>query len=807
MSPTSSNSLMTSLMIPRSVQWLAHLMKIHLKPGYVPKRVVTVRQVPHHLQKGADEVLAMALASGVIVPVEEPTEWIAPAFFVKKSDPTKARMVTDFTALNRHVVRPVHPFPSPQDVIRSISSTSKVFAKLDATSGYFQIPLDEESSRLTTFLLPSGRYRYTRAPMGLSSSSDEFCQRSDAAVRDLPGVIKIVDDILVQASSVAELKERLTAVLKRCRAHGITLSKGKVYAGTSVKFAGFIVTASGVKPDPAKVKAIVDFPAPKDISGVRSFLGLANQLGHFVPNLAMVTDSLRRLLKKDTAWNWTPEIQASFDKTKELLSGELSVVPFSSNRSTTLFTDASCINGMGYVLMQEGKLIQAGSRSLIDAETRYSVIELEATALAWSILACKHYLLGCPTFTVMTDHRPLVGIFSKDLTQIDNARLIRLREKVMGFNFEVQWVEGKNNAAADALSRSPVPCQSVLATLSVIEDDKITDPALDELITATKADPDLQEIISLLQTKPALSKVPPDHPVRAYRCFYETLSIHESGLVIIDGHRIVVPKACRDSILRELHKPHAGIHKTRKLAKTRYYWPGMCDVIARMVEACEDCQAVRQVNPMERPFISRKTEADKPMDNVSVDLFELKGKHYLVMVDRFSSFPFLSKLTTKGTDTITRILTDWFNLYGWPKVIGSDGGPQFRDEFNRWCSTKGINSVPSSAYNPASNGLAESGVKRIKHLLEKSDSWASFQESFSAYKNVPMARGEAPPPLSLVVFFASLVFPQLSHSLPINPGIQMLQGINPARLMVSPSAQWFASTTPLTSGLTARARS
>jgi hypothetical protein len=114
------------------------------------------------------------------------------------------------------------------------------------------------------------------------------------------------------------------------------------------------------------------------------------------------------------------------------------------------------------------------------------------------------------------------------------------------------------------------------------------------------------------------------------------------------------------------------------------------------------------------------------------------------MVDRFSSFPFLSKLTTKGTDTITRILTDWFNLYGWPKVIGSNGGPQFRDEFNHWCHTKGIKSIPSSAYNPASNGLAESGVKRAKHLLEKSDSWASFQASFSAYKNVPMARGEAP---------------------------------------------------------------
>jgi hypothetical protein len=189
----------------------------------------------------------------------------------------------------------------------------------------------------------------------------------------------------------------------------------------------------------------------------------------------------------------------------------------------------------------------------------------------------------------------------------------------MGFNFEVQWVEGKNNAAADALSRSPIVCKNVLAALSVIEDDTLTDPALDELIKATRADPELQDIISLLKTKPTFSRVPPSHPVRAYWCFYEMLSVHESGLVLINGHRIIIPKACRDSILRELHKPHAGIHKTRKLAKMRYYWPGMCDAIARLIEDCEDCQAIRQANPMERPFISRKTEADKPIDNVSVN--------------------------------------------------------------------------------------------------------------------------------------------------------------------------------------------
>jgi DNA-binding protein Fis len=718
-------------------------MHIHLKQDVTPKAVYRPRQIPHHLQEEAQKVLDMTIASGVIVPVSEPTDWISPAFFVPKPD-GRARLVTDYTQLNKFVARPVHPFPSPQEIVRSIDSSSKFFAKLDAASGYFQIPLDEESSLLTTFLLPSGKYRYTRAPMGLSSSSDEFCRRSDEAIKGIKGVLKIVDDILVQGSTEEELLSRITQVLKRCQEKGITLYRSKAEAGSSVKFAGYIISSDGVKPDPSKVQAITDFPRPSDVTGVRSFLGLANQLGMFVSNLAMVTNPLRQLLKKDSAFSWTAEHEVSFNKCKDLLNSSLCVVPFTSDRPTCLYTDASCLNGLGFVLMQEGRVIQAGSRSLIDAETRYAVIELEATAIAWAVNNCRHYLIGCPTFTVYTDHRPLVGIFEKDMTDIDNPRLVRLREKLLGYNFNVEWINGKANAAADALSRSPIASVIVAAaaaeSTSVVEE--LDDPALDELVEATKVDQSIIAVKQALARATPYTQLPKQHVARSYKHVYNTLSLHSTGLLLVDGHRIVVPAACRRQILEGLHKPHAGITRTRKWAKEAYYWPGMVEDIAKVVENCEECQQVRQANPVEEPFVERP--AFKPMEAVSVDLFEFRGKHYVVMVDRYSSMPFISKLTTLGTHSVIRILTGWFNEVGWPKSLGSDGGPQFREEFTAWAKSNKIKFELSSSYNPMSNGLAESGVKRMKHLLEKSDSWTSFLEALLAFKNVPTARGESP---------------------------------------------------------------
>ena len=160
--------------------------KIHLTDPYVPYRVSTARQVPLRFQTMAEQIVMDLIKAQVIVPESKPTEWCAPAFFVPEGDGVRVRLVTDYTKLNRYFRRPVYPFPSVKDIVQAVPVGTKYFSKMDALHGYFQLATDEPSSKITTFLLPSGRYRYLRAPMGLSSSSDEWCRHSDRAIEGMP---------------------------------------------------------------------------------------------------------------------------------------------------------------------------------------------------------------------------------------------------------------------------------------------------------------------------------------------------------------------------------------------------------------------------------------------------------------------------------------------------------------------------------------------------------------------------------------------------------------------------------------------
>ena len=225
----------------------APAMKIHLKPNAKPLCISTARQVPLRFKEESDKEVQSYIDKGVIVKVTEPTTWCAPGFFVPKPDGKRVRMVTDFTGLNEFVDRPVHPFPSVSEIVQSVPSTAKFFAKLDAVHGYFQLALDEESSRLTTFLLPSRRYRYLRAPMGLSASSDEWCRTSDWIVEGFPWAMKIVDDTLVWASDLHTLEQRVTQVLERCKQLNITISKKKFQIAEELVFAGYVFGAEGTQ--------------------------------------------------------------------------------------------------------------------------------------------------------------------------------------------------------------------------------------------------------------------------------------------------------------------------------------------------------------------------------------------------------------------------------------------------------------------------------------------------------------------------------------------------------------------------------
>lgn len=312
----------------------------------------------------------------------EHTAFVAPGFFIPKTGTEKLRFVIDYTGLNRFVERPVHPFMSTTEVLNAIPPDSKVFLKADCTSGYYQIPLDKESSLLTTFLIPQGKYCFKRSPMGLSSSSDVFCQRTDEALQNVPGLVKLGDDLLLAAPNLNTLLARAKTLMTRCRENSITLSLRKLDIGDKLPFAGYIIGKEGVQPDPARIKAIMALKPPENISHLRSFLGAVNQLSIFCPDLAHLTNLNRQLLKKNTHFLWTKDHNDTFEKTKTALANKMCLNYFDPTRRTELLTDASRLNGIGYALMQrndkdEPFLIQCGSRSLTGAESRYATIELE----------------------------------------------------------------------------------------------------------------------------------------------------------------------------------------------------------------------------------------------------------------------------------------------------------------------------------------------------------------------------------------------------------------------------------------------
>ena len=130
--------------------------KIYLKDNSVPYRVSAHWPIPLCFQEPAISEIAKHTASGIIIPCDAPTDWCSSAFFVPKGNGKRVRLVTDYTKLNQYVVCPVHPLPSVSDILQSMPASAACFAKLDATHGYFQIPLDDEGSKLTTFILPAG---------------------------------------------------------------------------------------------------------------------------------------------------------------------------------------------------------------------------------------------------------------------------------------------------------------------------------------------------------------------------------------------------------------------------------------------------------------------------------------------------------------------------------------------------------------------------------------------------------------------------------------------------------------------------
>ena len=427
------------------------------------------------------------------------------------------------------------------------------------------------------------------------------------------------------------------------------------------------------------------------------------------------------------------------------------VKPFDPTLDTFLVTDASRLYGLGYALLQRHtdnsqRLIKCGSCSLTSTQNNYATIELECLAIVWAVTKCKYYLHGLQHFTVVTDHKPLVGIFNSSLDNLSNPRLLRMREKLTDYVFTTTWVAGKTHEIADALSRYPIFQGEEL------NDRTVAQPIDGAVILAFSAPDHLTNLVDFIDDdyktlRRAISSghKPASPKPHISNLMWPNLSIspHGDGLIIAEGTRIVLPSKAIQPVLQLLHEPHQGQTKTLKLAEQLYYWHGMANDIKQITDKCDPCQKYRSSNPNTKTITDTTMEA--PLFSVGTDIFHVNGQNWLVMVDRSTGFPFAAKLSSLNTTAVTNQLQTWFRDLGYPKIIRSDNGPQFRADFSTFCSSKNIKHETSSPYNPQSNGLAESAVKSIKHLLLKcSETKQDFGEAIHAWRNVPRADGYSP---------------------------------------------------------------
>ena len=352
------------------------------------------RRVPVALKGKLKRELERLQSLGIIEKVIEPTPWVSSLVIVQKPN-GQIRVCLDPKDLNKVLKRSHYPSPTVEDILPELTR-AKVFSTVDAKNGFWHVELNDDSSCLTRFNSPFGRFCRRRLPFGLCSAPEEFQRRLNHALDGLTGVLTIHDDILIfgerstKEEALTDRDNNFHSLMRRCREQNIKLNQDKVnLRRKEVPFMGHVISEKGLQADPAKVKAVLEIPTPTDVASVQRFIGFTNYLSKFLPRLSDTLEPLRKLTSPDVECFWT-DIHDSAVRQVKLPVTKASVLKFfDSTESLTLQCDASD-KGLGAILLQKGQPLAYVSRALTDAESRYAQIEKEPLAV---VTVWKRFIL------------------------------------------------------------------------------------------------------------------------------------------------------------------------------------------------------------------------------------------------------------------------------------------------------------------------------------------------------------------------------------------------------------------------------
>ena len=426
---------------------------IGLQPGSLPP---PARPLRHQSEKDAavmKEYVEAGLKAGILRPSTSP--YGSMALIVKKKDGTP-RVVIDYRALNEVTIKNKYPLPL-MDELFDRTQGAQFFSSIDLRNGFHQIAIRPEDREKTAFRTRFGHFEYTVLPMGLCNAPGTFMQLMNQTFADMldKAVLCFLDDILIFSRTAEEHAKHLREVLTRLRDQELYVKMSKcAFMQREVAFLGHRIGADGLRVAPDKISAVQQWPRPKNVSDVRSFLGLANFYRRFVQGYSRIAQPLTELTRETTtAWQWGAKQQAAFEALKAALCAPPVLLVPDQSKPFVLNTDA-CKFAIGATLQQDhGNGLQPVaffSAKMSDAERNYDVREQEFMALFKACLHWRHYLHGTQPFMLLTDHDSLK--YHKTMPNL-SGRLARWIEKMAEFDYKLQHIPGKDNVVADALSR------------------------------------------------------------------------------------------------------------------------------------------------------------------------------------------------------------------------------------------------------------------------------------------------------------------------------------------------------------------
>lgn len=672
-----------------------------------------------------EESVRNQLECGAIEPVEPHSVgwgWNSPNIFVPKKNSNKKRHCLDYTRINHAILKWPGTLPNIELILRKAAS-NKVHSTLDLKDGYHQIPLKKECRRYLAFEGPDGRqYQPTVLPFGITIAPVLFQQIMQEVMSGLSCVQILIDDFHIGSPSRRQHIEDVRQVLERLRTYRLRVGRQKCKFGCEkIELFGMLVSYGSIKPSPSKVEGLLKLRLPESVKETQRFLGMLNYYRKFIPRFAHY-ESILRTMASQGGFN-TEVFKEAFQYLLSRLAKLPELKPYYGKHPLVVYTDASEL-AVGAALIQvihSRKYKRAleypvafASRVLSKTEQRYPTVERELTAIHFALRTFRQYLLG-RRFTIRTDHKPLKDLLKKDLALEKprwNARMLEMSE----FDFEVEYVEGRNNIMADMLSRR-------IAAVSV---------TFESLELAQNWD---HEVIELLQKRGDVTRV--------------------DGIVkrrLRDGRFVVVlPTVFRMRAVMEAHSGtqggHFGVNKTLERLKLKFWWPNMKEDVIHAISSCVNCQLAMRDEM--KPTATQHIEKGGVWQDVALDFmgpYRVGDRTYsvLVLIDQFSKYVETKVVTNQSAEVIKEFLMDVFMRMGLPNTILTDNATSFKARaIKEIYETFGIREKHAAPYNPTANGIVERVIGTLKERLRRliTNTNAPFptlvKQATAAYNSTP----------------------------------------------------------------------